>query len=291
MKEDKVIDPVKLDLCEYQTVEPLVHPFSLLREENDPVIEVFPYEALVIQDASKLGALESLPNPEPQQEILMEVQNPKNLRTECVLTSQGEEINVQDMDRWSVFTDRLRYTTPATPVPGYDIQGQGCLDFSADRVNRFDQAKSVSMAPLDFKCMQASEYMDRYDGIAIELNVNMDYDDVVEVPNPPDQVTDVRVIDHKARTLRVRVWPHRLDLTFRGDEEAAQSLLQSTHTVGPLLRYFLAPGTANLHHEEVIDEVLEENYQAHERAKDKVRASLAKCTDKRAKYFAQFRFL
>ena len=181
MKDDKVIGPVKLDLCEYQTVEPLVHPFSLLRGENDPVIEVSPYEALVIQDASKIGALENLPNPEPQQEILMEVQIPKNLRTECVLTNLGEEINVQDMDRWSVFTDRLRYTTPATPAPGFDIQGQGCLDFSTDRVNRLNQAKSVSMAPLDFKCMQASEYMDRYDGIAIELNVNMDYDDAVDV--------------------------------------------------------------------------------------------------------------
>ena len=111
----------------------------------------------------------------------MEVQIPKNLRTECVLTNPGEEINVQDMDRWSIFTDRLRYTTPAIPAPGFNIQGQGCLDFSADRVNHLDQAKSVSMAPLDFKCMQASEYMDRYDGIAIELNVNMDYDDAVDV--------------------------------------------------------------------------------------------------------------
>ena len=158
-----------------------MHPSSLLREENDPVIEVSPYEALAIQDANKIGALENLPNPEPQQEILTEVQIPKDLRTERVLINSGEEINVQDMDRWSVFTDRLRYTTPATPAPGFDIQGQGCLDFSADRVNRLDQAKSVSMAPLDFKCMQASEYMDRYDGIAIELNVNMDYDDVVDV--------------------------------------------------------------------------------------------------------------
>ena len=158
-----------------------MHPFSLLREENDLVIEVSPYEALVIQDASKIGALENFPKPEPQQEILMEVQIPKSLRTECVFTNPGEEINVQDMDRWSVFTDRLRYTTPATPAPGFDIQGQGCLDFSADRVNHLDQAKSVSMAPLDFKCMQASEYMDRYDGIAIELNVNMDYDDAVDL--------------------------------------------------------------------------------------------------------------
>ena len=117
MKEDKVIDPVKLDLCEYQMVEPSVHPSSLLREENDPVIEVSPYEALVIKDANKIGALENLPNPEPQQEILTEDQIPKDLRTERVLTNSGEEINVQDMDRWSVFTDRLRYTTPATPAP------------------------------------------------------------------------------------------------------------------------------------------------------------------------------
>ena len=181
MKEEKVIDLVKLDLCEYQAIKPLVQPFFLLREENDPVIEVSPYEALVIQDASKIGALESLPNPGPQQEILKGVQIPKILKTDCVLTNPGEEVNVQGMDSWSVFTDRLRYTAPATPAPGHDIQGQGCLDFSADRVNRLDQAKDVGMAPLDFKSLQASEYMDRYNDITIELNVNMDYDDAVDV--------------------------------------------------------------------------------------------------------------
>ena len=55
MKEDEIIDPVKLDLCDYQAIEPLVHPFSLLREENDPIIEVSPCEALVLQDANKIG--------------------------------------------------------------------------------------------------------------------------------------------------------------------------------------------------------------------------------------------
>ena len=34
------------------------------------------------------------------------------------------------------------------------------------------------MAPLHFKYIPASVYMDRYDGITLELNVNMDYDDV-----------------------------------------------------------------------------------------------------------------
>ena len=181
MKEDEIIDRVRLDLCDYQAIEPVVHPFPLLREESDPIIEVSPYEALVIQDVSKIGAIESLPDPEPQQEILTEVQIPKNSKTDHVLTNPGKEVNVQDMDNWSVFTDRLRYTTPATQAPGFDIQGQGCLDFSPKRVNRLDQAKNVSMAPLDFKHMQASEYMDRYDGVTIELNVNMDYDDAVDV--------------------------------------------------------------------------------------------------------------
>ena len=72
----------------------------------------------------------------------------------------------------------MRYTTSA---PGFDIQGQGCLDFSPERVNHLDQAKNVNMALLDFKYMQASEYMDRYNGVTIELNVNMDYDDAVDV--------------------------------------------------------------------------------------------------------------
>ena len=85
------------------------------------------------------------------------------------------------MDQWSIFTEKLRYTTPSKSTPGYDIQGQGCMDFSPKKVNRVDQAKEVSMAPLDFHYMPASEYMDRYDGITSELNVNMEYDDAVDV--------------------------------------------------------------------------------------------------------------
>ena len=66
MKEDQIIDPVKLDLCEYQTIAP-VHSYHLVREDDDSIVEVSPYEALVINDASKIGAIESLSNPEPQQ--------------------------------------------------------------------------------------------------------------------------------------------------------------------------------------------------------------------------------
>ena len=68
LEDEKVIDPVKLDLCDYQVIEP-VHPFCLLREDMDSLIEVSPYEALVIKDPSKIGAKESLPTPGPQQDI------------------------------------------------------------------------------------------------------------------------------------------------------------------------------------------------------------------------------
>ena len=37
------------------------------------------------------------------------------------------------------------------------------------------------MAPLEFQHMPASEYLDRYDGITPELNINMEYDDAVDV--------------------------------------------------------------------------------------------------------------
>ena len=184
MLEDKVIDPVRLDLCEYQAIDPidLYHP---MEEEDDAKIEVSPYEALVINDISRKGAIDSLPNPEPQQETLtadqiphlnMELQNKQDM-----LISHKKEINLQDMDHWSVFTEQLRYTIPEIIAPGFDIQGQGCLDFSPERLNRSDQAKEVSMAPLEFHNMPASEYLDRYNGITSELNVNMEYDDAIDV--------------------------------------------------------------------------------------------------------------
>ena len=75
MKEDQTIDPVKLDLCEYQAIEP-VYPYHLVREDDDSIVEVSPYEALVINDASKTGAIENLPDPEPQQDTIAADQTP-----------------------------------------------------------------------------------------------------------------------------------------------------------------------------------------------------------------------
>ena len=57
MKEGQAIDPVKLGLCEYHAIEP-VNPYYVAREDDDSIMEVSPYEALVINDASKIGAMQ-----------------------------------------------------------------------------------------------------------------------------------------------------------------------------------------------------------------------------------------
>ena len=58
-----------------------------------------------------------------------------------------------------------------------------------------DQARDVSMAPLEFYHMPASEYLDRYDGITPELNVNMEYDDAVDVTTTYLGYESIRITD------------------------------------------------------------------------------------------------
>ena len=136
MKEDQAIDPVKLGLCEYQAMEP-VNSYHVEREDNDSIMEVSPYEALVINDASKIGAIESSSDIKPQQDTITTDRTPHltpepHTKKDQILMGPGKEVNLQDMDQWSVFTEDLRYTIPKTPAPGFDIQGQGCLDFSPE---------------------------------------------------------------------------------------------------------------------------------------------------------------
>ena len=86
--------------------------------------------------------------------------------------------------------------------------------------------------------------------------------------------TDVRVRDHKSRSLHVGVWLHRVDMSLSWEREALESLVQSRHVRGPLLSYLLAPRTGNLCFEEVVTQVLQENWETHERAKERFRSSL-----------------
>ena len=85
---------------------------------------------------------------------------------------------------------------------------------------------------------------------------------------------DVRVLDH-AKTLRVAVWLHWLDMSIRGDQMASETLEASRHSLGPLLESFLAPTTGNLTFQEVVDRVLHENWCDAEHHLDNLRAHRA----------------
>ena len=98
---------------------------------------------------------------------------------------------------------------------------------------------------------------------------------LVDYANPGGTgLTDVRVRDHKSSSLHVGVWLHRMDMTLSWEREASESLVQLRHIRGPLLSYLLAPGTGNLHFEEVVTRVLQDNWEKHERAKERFRSSL-----------------
>ena len=74
---------------------------------------------------------------------------------------------------------------------------------------------------------------------------------------------DVRVMD-RARTLRVAVWLHQLDMAVGGDGMASETLEALQHRQGPLLESFLTPRMSNLTFQEVVNCILHENQRASE---------------------------
>ena len=98
------------------------------------------------------------------------------------------------------------------------------------------------------------------------------------LPEDRSGVTDVRVWEHQARTLWVAVWLHRLDMALSEEPAALGSLVQARQSLGCLLAYFLAPGTAwGLQFEDVVDQVLRENRKHYERKRNESTSSLQKC--------------
>ena len=70
---------------------------------------------------------------------------------------------------------------------------------------------------------------------------------------------DVRVLDH-AKTLRVAVWLHRLDMAARGEELAFESLDALQHCLGRLLESLLVPTMHDLTFGEVVARCLYKNW-------------------------------
>ena len=74
----------------------------------------------------------------------------------------------------------------------------------------------------------------------------------------------MRVLD-RARTLRVAIWLHRLDMAMGGDQSASEALDTSRHCQGCLLESFLIPTTHDLMFREVVARCLYENRRDAER--------------------------
>ena len=109
------------------------------------------------------------------------------------------------------------------------------------------------------------------------------------LPEDRSDVTDVRVLDYQARTLRVAVWLHRLDMALSEEPAASGSLVWAPHSLGCLLAYFLAPGTAwGLQFKIVVDQVLQENRKQNERKHNESSFSLRKCRSRRTKLHDEF---
>ena len=114
---------------------------------------------------------------------------------------------------------------------------------------------------------------------------------LTDYASPEDRLgaTDVRVRDHQARTLRVAVWFHRLDMALSEEPAASGSLVRTRHGLGRLLTYFLGPGTAwELQFEDVITQVLKENQRHNEKKCTDVASSLRKCCNWQTKLGNEF---
>ena len=81
---------------------------------------------------------------------------------------------------------------------------------------------------------------------------------------------DLRVLE-KAKTLRVAVWLHCLDMAAAGDGAASYSLEITQHSRGPQLEFLLALQASSLTFEEVVHRVLAENWYKIESSLDNVR--------------------
>ena len=108
---------------------------------------------------------------------------------------------------------------------------------------------------------------------------------------PEDQsgATNVQVRDHWARTLRVAVLCHQLDMALSEEPGSSRSLVRSRHRCGDLLAYFLSPKTTwELRFEDVVTQVLKENRRHVKTKLAKAVTSLGSCNKRRTDLRTEF---
>ena len=82
---------------------------------------------------------------------------------------------------------------------------------------------------------------------------------------------------------------HRLDMALSEEPASSGSLVRSRHHCGDLLAYFLSPGTAwELRFEDVVTQVLKENWRHIETRRAKAATSLGKCNKCRTDLRVEF---
>ena len=114
---------------------------------------------------------------------------------------------------------------------------------------------------------------------------------LADYTSPEDRsgATDVRVRDHQARTLRVAIWCHQLDMALSEEPASSGSLVRSRHRLEHLLAYFLGPRTTwELQFEDVVTQVLKENLRHIEKRCTDAASSLQKCNKWRTKLHTEF---
>ena len=108
---------------------------------------------------------------------------------------------------------------------------------------------------------------------------------------PEDQsgTTNIRIRGHRARTLRVAVLCHWLDMALSEEPASSGSLVRSRHRCGNLLAYFLSPGTAwEQRFKDVVTQVLKENQRHVETKCAKAATSLGNCNKRRTDLRVEF---
>ena len=114
---------------------------------------------------------------------------------------------------------------------------------------------------------------------------------LADYASPEDRsgATDIRVRDHRARTLRVAIWCHWLDMALSEEPASSGSLVRSRHRLGHLLAYFLGPGTTwELQFEDVVTQVFKENLRHVEKRRTDAASSLQKCNKWRTQLRTEF---
>ena len=124
-------------------------------------------------------------------------------------------------------------------------------------------------------------------GIEERLPPLGDYAKAVHQPSNREGRTDVRVRDHHAKTLRVAVWLHRLDMALEPHGRSLWTLRSSRHSQGALLSYLLSPGTGNIQYQHVLTRIMEENREYYQKKRSQLVSWLRLSSTKRTRYLEE----